>query len=78
MPRYRVEAVDAAGEVLRDELDAQTPEAAIERLRDQGLLPLSVSEAKGGLLRGGLGQPLFSKRRALSRKTCLLYTSRCV
>ncbi|MBK8509978.1 MAG: type II secretion system inner membrane protein GspF [Candidatus Competibacteraceae bacterium] len=74
MPRYRFEAVDAAGEVLRDEVEAQTPEAAIERLRDQGLLPLSVNEAKGGLLRGGLGQPLFSKRRALSRKTVALFT----
>ncbi|MGB2680278.1 MAG: type II secretion system F family protein, partial [Candidatus Competibacter sp.] len=74
MPRYRFEAVDAAGEVLRDEVEAQTPEAAIERLRDQGLLPLSVNEAKGGLLRGGLGQPLFSKRRALSRKIVALFT----
>jgi len=74
VPRYRFEAVDAAGEVLRDEVEAQTPEAAIERLRDQGLLPLSVNEAKGGLLRGGLGQPLFSKRRALSRKIVALFT----
>lgn len=74
MPRYRYEAVDAAGEVSRDEVDASSPEAAVERLRDQGLLPLSVSEAKSGLLRGGLGQPLFSKRRALSRKTVALFT----
>lgn len=60
MPRYRYEAVDAAGETLRDELEAPTPDAAVEQLRDRGLLPLSVNEAKGGLFRGGLGQPLFS------------------
>ena len=74
MPRYRYEAVDNAGEVLHDEIEAPTPEAAVERLRDQGLLPLSVKEAQGGFLRGGLGQPLFSKRRALSRKSVTLLT----
>ena len=74
MPRYRYEAVDASGEVVRDELDAATLDAAIARLRDQGLLPLTVNEAKGGFLRGGFGQPLFSKRRALSRKTIALLT----
>jgi general secretion pathway protein F len=74
MPRYRYEAVDHAGEVLRDEIEAPTLEAAVERLRDQGLLPLSVNEAKSGFLRGGFGQPLFSKRRALSRKSTLLLT----
>ena len=74
MPRYRYEAVDSAGEVLRDEIEAPTPEAVVERLRDQGLLPLSVNEAKSSFLRGGFGQPLFSRRRALSRKTTLLLT----
>jgi len=74
MPHYRYEAVDNAGEVLHDEIEAPTPEAAVERLRDQGLLPLSVKEAQGGFLRGGLGQPLFSKRRALSRKSVTLLT----
>lgn len=74
MPRFRYEAVDAAGEVSRDELEAATAEAAVEQLRDRGLLPLLVDEAKGGLLRGGLGQPLFSKRRALSRKAVGLFT----
>ncbi len=74
MPRYRYEAVDAAGEVMRDELDAATLEAAVARLRDQGLLPLAVNEAKGGFLRGGFGQPLFSKKRALSRKAITLLT----
>jgi len=66
--------VDASGEVVRDELDAATLDAAIARLRDQGLLPLAVNEAKSGFLRGGFGQPLFSKRRALSRKTIALLT----
>ena len=74
MPRYRYEAVDAAGETLHDELDAASPEAAIERLRDQGLLPLAVTEARGGGLRGGFSQPLFSKRRSLSQKSIMLLT----
>ncbi len=74
MPRYRYEAVDAAGEMLRDELDAASLEAAIERLRDQGLLPLSVAEARGGWWRGGLVQALFSKRRVLSAKAVMLLT----
>jgi len=74
VPRYRYEAVDAAGEVLRDELDAASPDAAIERLRDQGLLPLAVVEAKGGWWRGGFSQPLFSKRQALSAQAVMLLT----
>lgn len=74
MARYRYEAVDAAGEVVRDDIEAATTEAAVEQLRDQGLLPLAVSEAKGGLLRNGLSQPLFSKRQGLSRKTIMLLT----
>lgn len=74
MPRYRYEAVDNAGEVLHDEIDASSPEAAIEKLRDQGLLPLSVQEAKSGFLRGGLGQAWFSKRRSLPRKSLTLLT----
>jgi general secretion pathway protein F len=74
MARYRYEAVDAAGETVRDQIDAATAEAAVEQLRDQGLLPLAVSEAKGGLLGGGLARPLFSKRQGLSRKTIMLLT----
>jgi general secretion pathway protein F len=74
MPRYRYEAVDNAGEMLRDEIEAPTLEAAVERLRDQGLLPLSVNAAKGGFLHSGLSQPWFSKRRALSRKSVTLLT----
>jgi len=74
MPRYRYEAVDNAGEMLRDEIEAPTLEAAVERLRDQGLLPLSVNAAKSGFLHSGLSQPWFSKRRALSRKSVTLLT----
>lgn len=74
MPRYRYEAVDSSGETLRDELEAASPEAAIERLRDQALLPLSVTEVKGGWLRSSLGRPLFAQRRALSRKSLTLMT----
>ncbi len=74
MPRYRYEAVDTAGETLRDEVEAPSPEAAIERLRDQGLLPLSVTAAKSGFLSGAFSQPLFSQRRSLSAKIVMLLT----
>jgi len=74
VPRYRYEAVDAVGETVREELDAASPEAAIEHLRDQGLLPLSVAEVKEGWLRGGFGQPLFSQRRSISQKSIILLT----
>ncbi|MFZ1829969.1 MAG: type II secretion system F family protein [Candidatus Competibacteraceae bacterium] len=74
MPRYRYEAVDNAGEMLRDEIEAPTLEAAVERLRDQGLLPLSVNAAKSSLLHSGLSQPWFSQRRALSHKSVTLLT----
>ncbi|MER2603741.1 MAG: type II secretion system F family protein [Candidatus Competibacter phosphatis] len=74
MPRYRYEAVDNAGEMLRDEIEAPTLEAAVERLRDQGLLPLSVNAAKSSLLHSGLSQPWFSQRRALSHKYVTLLT----
>lgn len=74
MPRYRYEAVDSNGDMLRDELDAPNAEAAVERLRDQGLLPLEVSEVRGGIFSLGGGPSLFSKRRTLGRKSLALLT----
>ena len=74
MPRYRYEAVDSSGEMLRDELEAPNAELAVERLRDQGLLPLTVTEVRGGLFSGGGGRALFSKSRALGRKPLGLLT----
>lgn len=74
MPLYRYEAVDAAGETLRDELEAASPEAVIEHLRDQGWLPLTVTEAKGGWLHRSFSQPLFTKRPSLSPKALMALT----
>ena len=74
MPLYRYEAVDAAGETLRDELEAASPEAVIEHLRDQGWLPLAVTEAKGGWLHRSFSQPLFTKRPSLSPKALMALT----
>ena len=74
MPRYRYEAVDSSGEMLRDVVEAPSAEAAVERLRDQGLLPLTVTEVRGGIFSLGGGQPLFSQRRALGRKPLGLLT----
>ena len=73
MPLYRYEAVDTTGETVREELEADSPDIVIERLRDQGLLPLTVTEAKSRWL-GGWRQPLFRKRQALSHKATLLLT----
>jgi general secretion pathway protein F len=47
MPVYRYKAVDAAGAVATGELDAANESEIVERLRDQGMLPMQVAQASG-------------------------------
>ena len=42
MPGFHYEAVDATGKVRRGQLDADTPRAARERLRGDGLFPTEI------------------------------------
>jgi general secretion pathway protein F len=47
MPVFRYKAVNAAGEVASGELDAANEAETVDRLRDQGLLPMQVARATG-------------------------------
>ena len=47
MPTFRYKAVDAAGTVATGELDAANESEIVERLRDQGMLPMQVARATG-------------------------------
>src|SRR6185295_11164263 len=47
MPIFRYKAVNAAGAVATGELDAANESEIVERLRDQGMLPMQVAQAAG-------------------------------
>ena len=47
MPLYRYKAVNNVGEVAAGELDATSESEIVERLRDQGLMPMQVLAATG-------------------------------
>jgi general secretion pathway protein F len=47
MPVYRYRAVNPAGEVAVGELDAANESETVDRLRDQGLMPMHIAHAAG-------------------------------
>jgi general secretion pathway protein F len=47
MARYRYKAVSAGGEVATGELDAANESEIVDRLRDQGLMPMQIAPAVG-------------------------------
>ena len=47
MPVYKYKAVNAAGAVASGELEAANESEIVERLRDQGMLPMHVAQASG-------------------------------
>ena len=47
MPVFKYRAVNAAGAVATGELDAANESEIVERLRDQGMLPMQVAQASG-------------------------------
>lgn len=47
MPVYRYKAVNASGDVAAGELDAANESEIVDRLRDQGLMPMQVVAAAG-------------------------------
>lgn len=67
MPVYRYKAVDPAGEVATGELEAATEAEIVERLRDQGMLPMQVGRALDGQSSGALaaGAPVARGRKSL-------------
>ena len=48
MALYRYRAVNAAGDVAAGELDAANESEIVDRLRDQGLMPMRVEASAGG------------------------------
>ncbi|HTS21490.1 MAG TPA: type II secretion system F family protein [Casimicrobiaceae bacterium] len=67
MPVYRYRAVNNAGDVAAGELDAANEAEIVERLRDQGLMPMQVVAAAGDRAGGSQGtsrrKSLFAPRR---------------
>lgn len=68
MPVFRFEAVDSAGEVVREEIDAPDQDAVLARLREQNLLPISVEPASRSLLATEINLPFLGDRRRLKQK----------
>ena len=67
MPLYRYKAVNNVGEVAAGELDAANESEIVERLRDQGLMPMQVVAATGersaGAARPTQRRSWFASRR---------------
>ena len=55
MPVYRYKAVNASGAVAVGELEAANESEIVDRLRDQGLMPMQVARAAGATPGGGNG-----------------------
>jgi len=62
MPIYRYKAVNAAGDLAAGELDAANESEIVDRLRDQGLMPMQVVAAAGDRLAATTSA---AKRRSL-------------
>ncbi len=68
MPVFRYKAVNAAGDVAVGELDAANESEIVDRLRDQGLLPMQVARAAAakGSAAAGAAAPAAAARAAAS------------
>ncbi|MDQ6621749.1 MAG: type II secretion system F family protein [Pseudomonadota bacterium] len=69
MPIYRYKAVDASGDVAVGELEAANEGEIVERLRDQGMLPMQVDAAAAARAADGRGAKARGPRRALFAST---------
>jgi general secretion pathway protein F len=68
MPLYSYRAVSAAGDVSSGELEAANESEIVDRLRDQGLLPMQIAQSLGGGTAAGAverppRQSLFAPKR---------------
>ena len=67
MALYKYRAVNAAGDVAAGELEAANESEIVDRLRDQGLMPMRVEAAIAGRVAGAAPtrkrRPLFAPRR---------------
>ena len=70
MPVYRYRAVNPAGEVAVGELDAANEGEIVDRLRDQGLMPMQIAHASGAAAAGGApARKRRGRRRYFESKT---------
>ncbi len=73
MPLYRYKAVSAAGEVAVGELEAASEREIVDRLRDQGMMPMQVAaaSARGGAAGGSApgGGAAAPRRAGVAPKT---------
>ena len=60
MPLYRYKAVSTGGELSSGEIDAANEAEIVDRLRDQGLMPMQVVASSGS---GGARQTAAPARR---------------
>ncbi len=63
MPIFRYKAVNPAGDVAVGELEAANEAAIVDRLRDQGLMPMQVARAAGGAAGGAAAASGLRRRR---------------
>jgi general secretion pathway protein F len=56
MPVFRYRAVDAAGDVATGELEAANENEIVDRLRDQGMLPMHVARSNGAAPAAGVAR----------------------
>jgi general secretion pathway protein F len=78
MPVFRYRAVNAAGDIAAGEFDAANESEIVDRLRDQGLIPMQVTAAGGD--RAAPGQKSAGRRRwftprRVTRDHLLAFTS---
>ena len=71
MPVYRYRAVSAAGEIAVGELDAANEGEIVERLRDQGLMPMQIAHATGAMAANAAqaAKPGGQRRRLFESRT---------
>lgn len=72
MPRFNYKAATASGEVIQGELDAASRDAAIDRLRGQGHIPIRAEEQRAGSLFGFSWAGGFRRGRVGEKDVSLL------
>jgi general secretion pathway protein F len=68
MPIYRYRAVNAAGDVATGELEAANEAETVDRLRDQGMLPMQIAPATAAALAAAAGRTDKPRRALFVRK----------
>ena len=68
MPVYRYKAINASGTVAVGELEAANESEIVDRLRDQGLMPMQVARAAGAAIAGGNGAAAAAAGTARPRR----------